>query len=420
MKNDSRIRFYDTCALLTNPEGIFEKEESFLISSVTLKELEHIKTATNKDADIKYSARLIQKLLEQYPSKYEVILHKPTLHHIYSTFDITDDTRILVDAIRADEDERFAGRVVFVTNDLALKHIAAIYFKDDMIESMNEEDCDTYCGYLEIYPTDDELARFYSKLDDNLFALYTNQYLILRNQEHKVIDIYKWNGYTHKHITSAAFTSSWFGKVQPYNHDIYQQLLCDSLINNKITVARGLAGSGKSFLALAYLMSLLEKHQIDKIIIFCNPVATANSAKLGFYPGDRNQKLLDSQIGNFLASKFGGKEGVLELIEQRKLILLPFADLRGFDTTGMNAGIYITEAQNLDRTLMKLALQRIGEDCICVIEGDDTSQVDLKAYEGSNNGLKRLSKVFRGHDIYGEVTLKNIYRSRISKIAEAM
>jgi phosphate starvation-inducible protein PhoH len=52
-------------------------------------------------------------------------------------------------------------------------------------------------------------------------------------------------------------------------------------------------------------------------------------------------------------------------------MLLPMADIRGFDTTGMSAGIYITEAQNLDISLMKLALQRIGEDSICIIDGDD-------------------------------------------------
>jgi hypothetical protein len=45
-----------------------------------------------------------------------------------------------------------------------------------------------------------------------------------------------------------------------------------------------------------------------------------------------------------LSSKLGGREGVERLIAQDKLILLPVSDIRGFDTTGMNAGIYISEA----------------------------------------------------------------------------
>lgn len=136
------------------------------------------------------------------------------------------------------------------------------------------------------------------------------------------------------------------------------------------------------------------------------------------YPGTKDDKLLDSQIGNMLSAKLGGKEGVLRMMEEGKLVLLPFSDIRGYDTSGMNAGIYITEAQNLDRTLIKLALQRIGEDCTCIIDGDAKTQVDSLAYSGNNNGMRRMSKVFRGSDIYGEVTLNNIHRSKIAELAE--
>ena len=174
---------------------------------------------------------------------------------------------------------------------------------------------------------------------------------------------------------------------------------------------RGPAGSGKSLLSLSFLFSKLEQGKIDRIIVFCNTVATLNSARLGFYPGSKDEKLMDSQIGNMLASKLGGKIAVEQLIDEEKLSLLPMSDLRGFDTSGMHAGIYITEAQNLDITLMKLALQRIGEDCICIIDGDDKSQVDDINYAGHNNGMKRVSKIFRGADFYGEITLKQIYRS---------
>jgi predicted ribonuclease YlaK len=57
---------------------------------------------------------------------------------------------------------------------------------------------------------------------------------------------------------------------------------------------KGPAGSGKTFLSLSYLLSQLDKGRIDKIIVFCNTVATKNSAKLGYYPGTRDEKLLDS------------------------------------------------------------------------------------------------------------------------------
>ena len=69
---------------------------------------------------------------------------------------------------------------------------------------------------------------------------------------------------------------------------------------------------------------------------------------------------------------------------------------------------------------MKLALQRIGEDSICIIDGDEKAQVDDISFAGANNGMRRASKVFRGNDIYGEVTLHQIHRSRIAQLAENM
>ena len=167
-------------------------------------------------------------------------------------------------------------------------------------------------------------------------------------------------------------------------------------------------------------MSQLERGKIDKIIIFCNTVATKNSAKLGYLPGTKDEKLLDSQIGNVLASKIGSRIELERLMDEEQIVLLPFSDIRGYDTTGMNAGIYISEAQNLDITLMKLALQRIGEDSVCIIDGDEKTQVDDIAFAGNNNGMKRVSKVYRGEDIYGEIELKMIHRSKIAKIAERM
>ena len=129
---------------------------------------------------------------------------------------------------------------------------------------------------------------------------------------------------------------------------------------------------------------------------------------------------MDSQIGNFLSSKLGDRSAVEQLIQQERLILLPMADLRGYDTSGMRAGVYITEAQNLDISLMKLALQRIGEDSICIIDGDQKTQVDDVNFEGSNNGMRRLSKFFKGSSLYGEVELKKIHRSKLAELAERL
>lgn len=420
LKTKPDIKFYDTCSLLLIGEGIFDLEEHFVISSITFNELERIKTAVNKDESIKYSARILTHLLEKYEGYYEVVIHRNSYEDVIKQqgFDINDDMRILSDAIWCNENLH-VDSTIFVTNDMSLKNIANIFFGDGMIDSVKQEQ-DNYTGYKEVIADDSLLASFYQDTTYNHFNLYIGEYLILKNSDGEVVDVRAWTGSDHRYLEQPTINSKWFGKVQPYHSDIYQKLLCDSLASNKITLIKGAAGTGKTYLSLAYLMSQLEKGKIDKIIVFCNTVATANSAKLGYYPGSRDEKLMDSQIGSLLISKFGGREGVQSLMENDKLILLPLSDIRGYDTTNMQAGIYISEAQNLDITLMKLALQRIGRDCICIIDGDIKSQVDLPQFSGMNNGMRRASKVYRGHDIYGEVTLKNIYRSEIARIAESM
>ena len=280
-----------------------------------------------------------------------------------------------------------------------------------------------YCGYREIQLNDIELANFYENIfpnNINNWNLRNNEYLLIKDKTNIIVDKYRWHNKKYNIIPFHKAESKMFGKIIPKNNDVYQQIALDSLANNQITMLRGPAGSGKSYLAFGYMFSLLEKGKIDKIIVFCNTVATKGSAKLGFYPGSRTEKLLDSQIGNLLESKIGDRIIVEKLINDRQLILLPMSDIRGYDTTGMNAAIYISEAQNLDIELMRLALQRIGEDSICIIDVDDRTQVDMSLYAGKNNGMKRVSKIFRGADFYGEVALHNIYRSKIAALAQKL
>ena len=382
--------------------------------------MEEIKTNARKNEDIKYQARKLTALLSQNTDKYIVWIYNDfMLTEDLAKFGSANDIKILATAVDYDK-ECHPDEVIFVTNDLALKNIANTVFGSDSIESV-EEPKDDYTGYKEVYLNEEEMSYFYEHYDYNSFDLYINEYVVIHEAASgDVVDAAVWNGETHQTLRYSDFRSEHFGVIKPMKDDIYQTMAADSLCRNKITMLNGPAGSGKTILSLGYLMSRLEAGKIDKIVVFCNTVATAGSAHLGFYPGSRDEKLLDSQIGNLLASKFGGRIEVERMIEEEKLVLLPLSDIRGYDTTGMKAGIYISEAQNLDITLMKLALQRIGEDSICIIDGDAKTQVDSAIYAGQNNGMRRASKVFRGSDIYGEISLQKIHRSRIASLAEQM
>ena len=412
-------KFFDTNTILDLQDKMFE--DDFCISSISLQEMENIKTSGRKDEETKYKARKALHLLDENKDKYEVVIYTTAMENyiVEKQLEITPDTKIIASCAFSKgllpQDTDF----VFVTNDIACKMIANKIF-DLEVESVGENKLDEYKGFVEKSLSEDEMAYFYEHLQENVFDLYTNEYLILKNDKDQIVDKFRWDGCEYQNVKFPTIKSNYFGSVKPYNGDIYQQMVLNSLSYNQVTMVKGAAGTGKSYLAIGYLMWLLEKRKIEKIIVFCNTVATANSAKLGYYPGTKDEKLIDSSIGNMLSAKLGDSFGLEQMIAQGKIQLLPLSDIRGFDTNGMNAGVYITEAQNMDISLMKLALQRIGEDSICIIDGDYNAQVDLSQYAGNNNGMRRMSEIFRGQDFYGEVELQNIYRSRIASVAELM
>lgn len=404
------IKLYDTNALIDLYDKIFDEE--FYVSRISLRELENIKNSKNKDEETKYRARKLSKMFQEQSYMY---------HTVCTEFDndphLGNDDKI-IKAVKFLQDEGID--VVFMTNDACCYNLAKA--EGLKVRSTGaESDDESYLGFRELNLTEEELSEFYSCKDAYMCKIHPeilqNEYFFIKAKD-EVVDIYRRVGNEAKRVSYPVFNSEFFGDVKA--KDIYQRIAMDSMMNNQITIVRGPAGSGKSWLCMSYLFSLLEKGKIDKIIIFCNTVAVKNAAKLGFYPGDKNEKLLDSQVGNFLSSKLGSRIMVEKMIQEEKLVLVPVADARGYDTTGMNAGVYIQEAQNLDRELMKLLLQRLGEDTICLIDGDDTAQVDLDAYAGMNNGIKRAVEVFKGQDFFGTVQLQKVRRSRIAEVADGL
>lgn len=413
-----KIKFVDTNILLSHLDQI-EKEDFFMLSSIALTELEDIKTNRNKSDDIKYAARKAVRFLGENSNKYKIIVYDVLSKCDFMEYGLEDspDNRIIRCAEYAKNILNYD--IVFVSNDILARLIAKDYFHLE-VSGLSENIEDDYKGYIEVILSDDEMVKLYSDLNTNHFGLITNQYLIIKNEMNEVVDRLKWTGNTHEIVKVPNIKSTIFGNVKPYKGDVYQLLTLNSMCTNQVTMIKGAAGTGKSYLSIGYLLYLLDKHKIDKIVIFANPVPTANSARIGFLPGTQLDKLIDSSVGNMLSCKLGDKYMIEQLVAQNKLVILPMCDIRGFDTGGLNCGVYITEAQNMDISLMKLALQRIGEDSICIVEGDYNAQVDLSSYSGNNNGMKRMSEVFRGHSLYGEVELQNIYRSKIAEIAEQM
>ena len=158
---------------------------------------------------------------------------------------------------------------------------------------------------------------------------------------------------------------------------------------NTIIFGVGPAGTGKTFLATAYGASLLARGEVNKFIA-CRPAVEAGE-KLGFLPGDMNEKIDPylQPIWDALNMVLGGDE-----VERRKasgeIEVAPLAFMRG--RTLSNAFVVIDEAQNATVAQMKMALTRLGENAKYAVTGDP-SQSDLPRGQG---GLSHALSILGG------------------------
>ena len=172
-----------------------------------------------------------------------------------------------------------------------------------------------------------------------------------------------------------------------------QRRFLDLILRHDLVFGIGLAGTGKTFLAMiAALHSLLEG-KVQRIVL-ARPAVEAGEA-LGFLPGDLEEKLLP-----YLRPLYDAMDEVLGPVEARKLVetgvveIAPLAYMRG-RTLGKCFAL-LDEAQNTTRSQMMMFLTRLGEGSKMVVTGDPT-QIDLPPREES--GLveaRRLLKKVSG------------------------
>ncbi len=164
-----------------------------------------------------------------------------------------------------------------------------------------------------------------------------------------------------------------------YAKTLIQKLYIEELEKNSILFATGPAGTGKTYLAVAYAVNKLKKNEIKKIII-TRPAVEAGE-KLGFLPGDLKEKVDPYLIPIYDAlNDFLGKETVEKLVEKGVIEIAPLAYMRG--RTLDHAIVILDEAQNTTSNQMKMFITRLGFDSKMIITGD-MSQVDLQKNETS-------------------------------------
>ena len=160
-----------------------------------------------------------------------------------------------------------------------------------------------------------------------------------------------------------------------------QKAYVEALFDKELSFGIGPAGTGKTYLAVAFGVNMLISGKVDKIIL-SRPAVEAGE-KLGYLPGDMKDKVdpymqpLYDALGDFLPGKQMAK-----MMEEKVIEIAPLAFMRG--RTLSNAFVVLDEAQNATSMQMKMFLTRLGQGSRMVITGDRT-QIDLP--RGVSSGL---------------------------------
>jgi len=193
-----------------------------------------------------------------------------------------------------------------------------------------------------------------------------------------------------------------------------------SLINkNEITICSGLAGSGKSFIALAAALNLLtDRDNFYQKIFLVKSVTTLKNEELGFLRGDLDDKLTPFMSSfNLNLNKIVSEDIINEMISKKIINYMPLAYIRGI--TIDNAIVIVDESQNITIENSKSFLTRIGENCKIICLGDE-NQIDLKNYDDSS--LSVIMNILKDIDGVGVVKMNdkdsNIRNPIIPKIEE--
>ena len=405
--------FLDTNALLNLQGAAFK--ENFIISQKTLEEIENIKSSGLKDTEIKYKARKIAHLLDEYYGSYIVKKYDSDVKNVLQllTLDETPDNIILATAYIVNKETP----VLVCTDDLNCRFIAREIFglktkgsyDLDLIKNVDE-----YKGYKEVTLSDSEMSDFYLHQNSNPFGCIRNEYLIVRKSDGEVVDYRRWDGAEYVALSYKQVNSHFLGKIKPRNP---QQTLAFDMLQNKemtIKVISGRFGSGKDYVMLGNALKLVEDGKYDKLIYIRNAIGVKDANDIGFIPGDKNLKLRPYAME--LADHLGGETGLDLQIMSGNIEVEHLGYIRGRDLK--NSIIYCSEAENLTKEHVQLLIGRVGEGSSLWMNGD-FKQTDSYIFR-NNNGLLSTVKKLAGHEKFGYIRFEKTERSETAAMADLL
>jgi PhoH-like ATPase len=441
---ESKIFVIDTSVILYDFNAINNFGEHDVIIPITvLEELDNFKKGNDtKNFQAREFIRLLDDLSGDYTlndwiplagkgkGKIKVWMNERTknvdANKVFG--EAKADHRILNAALGAVEEN--PGRpVVLVSKDINLRlkakalNLTAEDFETGKIRHID----DLYKGRETIADLDsaiiDELYRA-SEIDVKRIPAFKktppadNQYFVLKNGKSSVLAFY--NPETQK--IERVEKNLAFG-IKPRNAEQVFALHALENPNVKLVTIQGVAGTGKTLLALA---GALNQKRDYRQIFLARPIVPLSNKDIGYLPGDVKSKLnpyMEPLWDNLKMIQGQWEEGsrehkkIQDMVDQEKLVVQPLAYIRGRSLS--NIFFIVDEAQNLTPHEVKTIITRAGEGTKIIFTGD-IYQIDTPYLDAQSNGLSYLIDKLKGQKLYAHIALEKGERSELANLANEL
>jgi len=439
-KKQKKIFVLDTSVILYNHNAINSFEDNDIGIPITvLEELDNFKKGNEiKNFEAREFIRIMDKLSEKSTlrdwiplggvkkGKVKVIMNESSDLDATNIFgDTKPDHRILNAAMVIAKDNP-DKKVTLVTKDINLRlkakslNISAEDFETGKIKNVE----DLYTGKTLIENLGKEIIDtiyqngFVTPEDVGISDPIPNHYFILRNSKNSALAFY--NPIT-KHLERVEKKPA--HRITPRNAE--QVFALHALMNPdvKLVTLQGVAGTGKTLLALA---GALDQKRRFKQIYLARPIVPLSNKDIGYLPGDIKSKLnpyMEPLWDNlkFIQNQYGEKDkeykNISDNLQNEKLVITPLAYIRGRSISSIF--FIVDEAQNLTPHEVKTIITRAGEHTKIIFTGD-IYQIDTPYLDSQSNGLSYLIDKIKHHQIYAHIRLEKGERSELANLANEL
>lgn len=459
MTKQQKIFIIDTSVLLYDKNSIKSFPNNIVV--IPLMVLDELDRFKEKKGLIGENARYINRYLDNLRSQGNIIdgieLENGQIIKVATegfddvpnglTGDYTDN-RIIALALYQQELNKNNHKIVLITKDInfrvkcdALGINSEDYYKDNVVLE-NEE---IYKGYSDINVEDSFIIdRIYTGIK-TIRSLKNEEEkrLVKEDLTESVLEIFEENmnrrPYENEFFCLKNGSSSFLGKYDSgeiekviSNEDLLEEFVrlgikaknreqlyaLNALLDPSLPLISisGLAGSGKTFLALMASYALIDAGFYDRLVFTRN--LTPVGKDIGFLPGDLNEKMqpwLAPIMDNFRIGLGDNNLSYYQTLKEKGIIeVAPLSYIRG--RTFNNTILIMDEAQNATIHELKTVITRMGENSKIILMGD-VDQIDTPYIDVNSNGLTIVCEKFKNENCAAHIALKRGERSYLSAVA---